>query len=276
MRRIFQFIISHAVFIALCAAALVFQTMQLLQLEKNIYLIAFVFFSTLCSYNFHWMLGSISAQGRLSLSSVIQQRQTVLFSALGLTGLLFFFPLSGISYANVALAFLFTFIYSIPLMPVKQLAFARKAGFLKTVLLAFTWTFVTAYIPWHNGDGALTMEVILIFIRRFLFMLMLCILFDNRDITSDKIQGLHSLATDLSPATMRGLIYFIFSVLFILPFFMKQSGITFAQSLALQLAALATLITYFFSLKKQGYFFYYFLVDGLMLLSALLTTIVSI
>ena len=276
MRRIFQFIISHAVFIALCAAALVFQTMQLLQLEVNVYLLLFIFFSTLCSYNFHWLLGSVAGHGRFSLSSITRQRRTLFFSLIGIVGLLFFIPLSGAGYIDLLLAFLLTFLYSIPLLPFKQLAFTRKAGFLKTVLLAFTWTFVTAYIPWHISDRVLTTEVTLIFIRRFLFMLMLCILFDNRDIASDKIQGLHSLATDLRPVTMRWLIYFIFGLLFILPFFMKQSGITFSQSLALQLSALATLITYFFSLKKQGYFFYYFLVDGLMLLSALLTTMASI
>ena len=117
---------------------------------------------------------------------------------------------------------------------------------------------------------------ILILAKRFLFMLMLCILFDNRDITVDKVHGLHSLATDLSPKTMQWLIYIVFALLFALNFFLGSYGVTGRQVAALQLSAAATLMVYFLSKKKQGYFFYYFIVDGMMLLMVLLTTIASI
>jgi 4-hydroxybenzoate polyprenyltransferase len=277
MRHIFYLIISHAVFIAICAASLVFQTEQLLGYEINLSLILFVFFSTLCSYNFHWLIGSISENSRLSMAVLSKKKSNVFFGLFGFAGLAIFFTNSGVSYLDAFVAGLFTLLYSIPLLPVKQLAFTKKAGFLKTVLLAFTWTYVTAYIPSHHYEGeSLSISAYYLFARRFLFMLMLCILFDNRDKATDKIKGLHSLATDLSASTMKWLIYILFAMLFILPFLMEQYGITARQSVALQLTAMATLVTYFFSLKKQGYFFYYFLVDGLMLLSALLTTIASI
>ena len=61
--------------------------------------------------------------------------------------------------------------------------------------------------------------------RRFLFMLMLCIIFDNRDIAVDKIRGLRSLATDLSVETMRYLIYSIFLILFATILFMASGSI---------------------------------------------------
>ena len=41
-------------------------------------------------------------------------------------------------------------------------------------------------------------------------MLMLCIIFDNRDKAMDKIRGLHSLATVLKPGQMLLLIVGIF------------------------------------------------------------------
>ena len=110
-----------------------------------------------------------------------------------------------------------------------------------------------------------------IFSRRFLFMLMLCIIFDNRDKELDKIRGLRSLATDLKPITLRILIYLIFILLFTSNFFFRNYGITLSQSIALQVSTIALLIVYFFSNKKQGYLFYYFFVDGMMLFSALAT-----
>ena len=55
--RFFNFFIFSSVYIAVCALLMVHQTNQLLHLDYNIreYL-AFVFFSTICSYNFHWYL----------------------------------------------------------------------------------------------------------------------------------------------------------------------------------------------------------------------------
>lgn len=195
----------------------------------------------------------------------------------GLVGAIMVFNRSGISHVNMFMAFLLTLLYSVPLMPFKHLHFTRKAGFLKTVLLAFTWAFVTAYIPLAEYSVQFSTAGLLIFAKRFLFMLMLCILFDNRDVKVDKIMGLHSLATDLKPVVLKRLIYLVFALLFILNFFIGQyGGVDSRQVFALQLAALITLLVYYFSLKQQGYFFYYFVVDGMMILMTALTSIASI
>ena len=80
---------------------------------------------------------------------------------------------------------------------------------LKTVLLAFTWAYVTVFIPLHKSYLFLRHSELFVFNRRFLFMVMLCIIFDNRDKAVDKIRGLHSLATVLKPAHLRIFIYLI-------------------------------------------------------------------
>jgi hypothetical protein len=262
--------------VAICAASLVFQTMQLVHLPINFYLIAFVFFATLCSYNFHYLLGYLSAGGKISISFLYNKYTALLFLMAGGIGILLFFSAAHIRFLNVVIAFLLTFLYSLPLLPVKQLAVARKAGFLKTLLLAFTWMFVTAYLPLSQNNAAFTMAGILLMAKRFLFMLMLCILFDNRDVKVDKIRGLSSLATDLSKNAMQLLIVIIFLLLFTINFLLGHHGITLRQVLALQLAAFINVIIYLLSKRKQGYFFYYFVVDGMMVLMTLLTTIASI
>lgn len=111
---------------------------------------------------------------------------------------------------------------------------------------------------------------------RFLFMLLLCILFDSRDMAVDKIRGLRSLATVLKPGQLNKLVMIIFGVMFSSVFFYKDYSITYHQSVALQVSALALLTVYFYAAKKQTYLFYYFMVDGLMLFSALATTIAGI
>ncbi|MFZ1453462.1 MAG: hypothetical protein WAT20_12225, partial [Ferruginibacter sp.] len=176
----------------------------------------------------------------------------------------------------VITAVVLTIIYAVPLLPFPDLKFTRKAGVLKTILLAFTWTYVTVIIPLEKDYGLLNSTDIFIITRRFLFMLMLCIIFDNRDKEMDKIRGLRSLATDLQPLMLRILIYLIFVLLFISNFFFRNYGITLPQSIALQVSTLALLAVYFYSNKKRSYLFYYFFVDGMMLFSALATYIASV
>ncbi len=276
LKRFLHFIISHAIWVAICAASLVFQTTQLLQLPADWYLITFVFCATLCSYNFHYILAGGMADKKLSIDLLYKRPLAVYILLAGIAGALVTFYNTGISFINVMTAALLTFFYSIPLLPFKQVAFTRKAGFLKTLLLAFTWMFVTAYLPLAQHGLQFTTPGILILAKRFLFMVMLCIIFDNRDVAVDKVHGLHSLATDLPSKIMRALISTVFILLFTLNFFIGKNGIPAKQVLALQVSALATLGVYFYSRQKRGYFFYYFIVDGMMVLMVLLTSIASI
>lgn len=272
-----HFILSHSIFVAICAVGLSFQTGQLLHIDISFYLYGFIFFATLCSYNFYWILSRYAFTGDESLSVFLKKEITgislLLISAIGFTVCLF---QSSVQAAHVAAAVSLTVLYSIPLLPVKSLHFTRKAGVLKTLLLAFTWAYVTAFIPLQKDWALLNGADVFILTRRFLFMLMLCIIFDNRDKTVDKIRGLHSLATVLKPNQLLLVIAFVFIVLFGTNFLSVSYGISLNQSIALQTSTLALLVVYFFSTRRQGYLFYYFIVDGLMLFSALATFIAGI
>jgi len=272
-----QFILSHSIFVAFCAVGLAYQTVLLLHLSASIYLYGFIFFATLCSYNFYWLLSKYSFRHDIPLADFFRKEaDEIILLTLSGVGLVFcFFHVHLSIYVIIAAAAL-TGLYAVPLLPVSFLKFTRKAGVLKTTLLAFTWSYVTAFIPLQKESFLPTDIEFFILTRRFLFMLMLCIIFDNRDIAVDKIRGLRSLATDLGARTMRYLIYSIFIILFATNFLFRFYGISVAQSIALQISTIALLITYYYSTKKQGYLFYYFLVDGMMLFSAAATFVASI
>ncbi len=271
-----HFILSHSIFIAVCAVAMAFQTSLLLKLPLSIYGYGFIFFATLCSYNFYWIISKASFTGTFSLSALLKKEIkgiSILFlSAIGVIFCLYLHPLPA---EFIITAFLLTCLYALPLLPFRVLYFIRRAGVLKTFLLAFTWAYVTVFMPLQKTYALLDSADMFVFTRRFLFMLMLCIIFDNRDKAVDKIRGLHSLATDLRPQHLKMLIYLIFIVLFGTNFLFSFYGISFSQSIALHISTLALLAVYFLSIKKQGYLFYYFFVDGMMLFSALATYIAT-
>ncbi len=272
-----HFILSHSIFIAVCAVALTFQTALLLKIHIDLFVYSFIFFATLCSYNFYWILCKLSFTSQKNIPDLLRKETTgFLLLIISSIGMFFCFLKSSIPLHFVITAVLLTVLYAIPLLPVPFLKFTRRAGVLKTVLLAFTWAYVTVIIPLQKDYSLLDGADFFIISRRFLFMLMLCIIFDNRDKELDKIRGLRSLATDLKPLTLRILIYLIFVLLFTSNFFFRNYGITLSQSIALQVSTVALLAVYFYSNKKQGYLFYYFFVDGMMLFSALATYIAGI
>jgi 4-hydroxybenzoate polyprenyltransferase len=274
--KLLHFILSHSIFIAICAVALCFQTALLLHINLSFYLYSFVFFSTICSYNFYWLLSGYSFTGQ-SLYLFLKRHYTnVVVFTLAATGLLISLLKIPALVPVISIGLLLTLLYAAPLLPFKIFHFTRKAGLLKTFLLAFTWAFVTVYIPYQQAQTGNVVALVMLFNNRFIFMLMLCIIFDARDTNIDKIRGLQSLTTILKPTTVR----YIMAALFVAYI---TNGIVFrvyfnlpVQILPLLVTGAATALIYFLSQKKQGYFFYYFLVDGLMLFSAMMAYAASI
>ncbi len=274
--RWLQFILSHSIFIAICAVALCFQTAVLLHINLTGYLYAFIFFSTISSYNFYWLLSGYSFSGQPVKLFLQQYYSNAIVLAAGSIGLLYTtFHVTDLL-PVIGLGMVLTVLYTIPLLPFKIFRLARKAGLLKTFLLAFTWSYVTVYIPYSQTPTGNFITLVMLFNNRFLFMLMLCIIFDARDTKVDKIRGLQSLTTIIKPSTVQYIMFGIFAAYIINGIVLRIYYDEMMQIIALLVTGVVTAVVYFFSLKKQGYFFYYFLVDGLMLFSALATYVASI
>ena len=272
-----QFILSHSIFISFCAAALCFQTFQLLHIKPDYFIYGLIFFSTLCSYNFYWLISKyyftkINTDLYDFILRNISNIVVFLIAAIGLFFCLYSIP---VELPVILVAVFLTLLYSMPLWPIKKLAFTRKAGFLKTIILAFTWTYITIIIPARVADQVSNIAIGLLFIARFLFMLMLCIIFDSRDIHIDKIRSLRSLATEVSRNTLHWIMIVVFVLYIIAGILLRYYFDDNAQVMAFLITGIFTFYIYKMSLSKRGYVFYYFIVDGLMLFSAIATFVAS-
>ncbi len=272
MRRLFHFILSHSIFIAICAAALSFQTGQLIGIAVDGFLLGFIFFAVLVGYNGYWLVSRYSFSGTHTIHTLIEAgRYSFILLVLAFGGMLFCFTQLEWVFSNLVLSGILFALYLLPILPFKELEWIRRIGFMKTVLLAFTWAILTTLVPLQVPIWSMGSLASLIFIGRFFFMLLLCIIFDKRDAAVDKIRGLQSLATAFNPIVLHFLIAFIFLGYCSIHYFIKGYGVGNAQVISLEVIGLVTLLVYVFSLQKRGYFFYYFGVDGLMFFSALLT-----
>lgn len=277
MSRLFHFILSHSIFISFCAAALSLQTLLLLSVNPGAVLLSFIFFATLSGYNAYWIISRFSFNTYISAGAFlgkIKSSLVVIFVALA--GMLYCMGHLHLVMYNVVITFALLSMYALPLLPIRWLHFTRKAGFVKTLLLALAWTMVTTLIPLQVVVTDMNRAEVLLFINRFLFMLMLCIIFDKRDAAMDKIRGLQSLATDIRPTVLNYLIAGITVAYILVSILLGKEGVNGLQVASLLAMALITPFVYILSIKKRGYVFYYFLVDGLMFLSGLLTLLASI
>ncbi len=269
--RALHFILSHSIFIACCAVGLCFQTNILLHIPHNKTLFGFIFFSTLCGYNFYWLLSKFYFSNR-KFNVLFIKKQFTFFLIFIVAAICTFYFILQLPWLLpfIALGLIFTLLYSLPLWPFLFTKKLQHAGFFKTILLSFTWAYVTIFLPVldvYDVNFTLRLYVLLLFASRFFFMLLLCIIFDTRDISIDKINGLHSLATDVSKKKLRIIlisVYFLY-MLSALLFCFYYASVT--QAIAFIFVGIVFWIIYVQSLKNKSYVFYYFCVDGLMLLS---------
>jgi len=145
----FKFFVYSNLFIAICAVLMVSQSYQLLlHTNPDLYLLAFAFFATICSYSFHWYLSSDSAPG--SPRSLWQEQYHyihIILFFIGASGSAVFFFLLLKHWFWLTLSAVPTFLYTAPKIPIKYFRVLRKIALGKTIFLSMVWMYVTTILP---------------------------------------------------------------------------------------------------------------------------------
>ena len=251
---------------------MVHQTNMLLHLQYDFpdyYL--FVFFATLCSYNFHWYLTPDMPQETLRISWTTRNRN--LHLALFVVGLIgagwYFFHFIQHWYWLMG-AVVLTFLYSAPKLKFWPFQHLSKIAIGKTIFLAFVWMYVTTFLPLAIAERQWELPGILFCVSRFFLVYALCIMFDYRDRLYDRAQGIRSMITHFSEKGV-DLIFAISLVIFGLStawFCYLSTGWT--EFILLMIPGIISAWLYPNAKKNFNDYLYYFVIDGLMMLSALL------
>jgi 4-hydroxybenzoate polyprenyltransferase len=254
------------------------QTHQLfLHTAPDLYFLAFVFFSTVCSYSFHWHLSTAPALASHRIEW--QQRnypvQLILF-AIGLIGSGIFFFFLARHWSWLLLSAFITFLYSAPKIPHDHFRALRKIAYGKTIFLALVWMYVTTILPVLISDGIWKGDFYLFIISRFFMIYAICILFDYRDREDDKAKGIRSLITYLNEVSIRNLFFFSVLVFLVSTLCLLFYHYSLLTVFIILLPGIITAALYNYARKNFSDMFYYFVLDGLMALSALLTLLIGI
>ena len=183
-KQIFDFYLNASIHVALAVVAFTEITVWQLNLNRDLYLYAFLFTATITAYNFVKFSGIAKFQFR-GLNKRLQQIQIFSFAVIPLM-LCFLFQLNlGLFFLILGLGAL-TFLYAVPLSP-KSKNLRNMSG-LKVFIIALVWTGATVFLPLlSNGFEFSNIELqdICYALLRFLLVLVLIIPFEIRDLGWD-------------------------------------------------------------------------------------------
>ncbi|MDZ7719131.1 MAG: hypothetical protein U5K72_09985 [Balneolaceae bacterium] len=183
IKKLFDFYLNSSIHVALAVTSFTAITMFNLRLPLDADLLYFVLFSTIIGYNITKYTGSHESHEAGTAPSI----NILFFSLICLFPLLYFFttqpwPVIFIS----GLMGLITISYSWPFL--WRRSNLREITGLKIFVIAFVWSMVTVILPVLSDGSHIDRNLIIEFIQRFIFVLVLTLPFDIRDVQFDTYQ----------------------------------------------------------------------------------------
>ena len=277
IKRLSEFLLFGSFFIASCAVAFSMETNIMLGLPFNSFsFYCFIFGATLVQYNLHYLIKTNAVEGSERLVWSLRNKKLhyilFVFGCVLIIYSLFNFQLQHFFILLILGAI--SFLYSFPFLPFTKRKRIKDYGFLKIVTLSLLWTLVTVWLPVSEW----TYDPILywfIFVKRFVFMFILCLLFDIRDIEIDRTETIKTLAVMWGRKKSYLLSYWLLLFFVLLSIFqylyLPQQGFL----IAMLLSSLATYIIIGITKKSNSDFIFLAGIDGMMLLQAILIYLFS-
>jgi len=268
---IIDYLVFGNIYIALCAVLMAHYTFSFFNSPANYTLLFFIFFASISSYSFHSFLPSSAKDYSAKVTWSLQHKKY--FFILLLTGsiasLTLLFYLEQDLKLLLVLA-VFTVLYSSPKIKFDKFSFFKRFGTAKTLYLTIVWTLVTVSLPLSSSNHFNTNEGIILFVNRFLLIYAVCILFDLKDKEFDIQRGIKSIVTILSDKAVHNVL-----IICLILFFISSAAFYIFNYSLISIAILsAPGVVLLFILEKskntKSDYWYSILLDGIMMLSAIL------
>lgn len=282
--KIINTLINSNIYIALAALCLAIETQIQLNCKPQFhpYLIL-IFFATLIEYNFNRFVTLLTYKKSLPTQDFQRRYRKykrfyalITFSVLGFT--------LAVLLANVYVLLTLipiaciTVLYSLPQFKSKWNKLnLRQIPYIKIFLIAFVWSAVTILLPVVKQHTAINQPTIwFMLLERFLFVFAITIPFDIRDMEADKQSNLKTIPLHLGKG--KALAISISS----LGCFMVLTTIHYVVSgqtyilIPLLISAMSTIVFLLVEKLKSTKYYYYGILDGALLLQAVLVIIAGI
>lgn len=248
---------------------------MLLHLPLNTFsFYAFVFGATLAQYNLHYYVKRKAVPGsdRFIWSASHMKVHATFFVIGGLTICISVFFLHTSHIMALFVMCLISLLYSLPILPFKNKKRIKDFGLLKIITLSLLWTLVTVWFPLVESNYPI-ISFQLIFIRRFLFIFVLCLMFDIRDVEVDGQTGINTVPVITGIKKSIQIAYILLVVFVLISLIENMLNPDWKQLASMIISALITAILIAKKGKKHNDLYYLAGIDGMMLVQAFLVAI---
>ena len=261
-KHIFDFYINASIHVALAAYAFTFITLKQLNISYDLEVLNFVFFGSISGYNFVKFFGLAKFHHR-SLANWIRVIQ--IFSIFCFVVMCIFASKLETNTLLIVVAMaVITFFYATPFLP-KELFLdktynLRTISGLKVYVIAFVWTIVTVVLPVANNGYPLSFDVFIISFQRYLFVIVLILPFDIRDLLYDSLR-LSTIPQKIGIKKTKYLGFLLLIINILLEFFKDELDIR--RVMIFFVIILIAFLFILFSSKDRGRNYSAFWVEGL-------------
>lgn len=269
IKRFFDFYLNSSIHVALGVFALSWVTLLEFNLHADKVFLGFVFFASITGYNFVKYFGLAKFHHR---SLAVWLRSIQIFSFCCFVAMIvFFLKLNHNTWWYIIVMALITFLYAIPFYSREKVFDAhnnlRDIGGLKVYIIAFVWAIVTVVLPLINEGYSLDFDVLITSIQRFVFVLVLMLPFEIRDLQYDSLK-LATIPQKIGIKKTKQLGSIGLFVFCLLEFFKDNLRIGFLTISFV--IALVTLMFVLFSKEQQSKYYSAFWVESIPVLWLLL------
>jgi len=262
IRQLLNFYINSSIHVALAAYALTWVTLIQFDINYDENSLYFVFFASITGYNFVKYFGVAKFHHR-SLAGWLKAIQ--IFSLIAFIAMCYYaFKLETNTLILIAVLGLITFLYAIPLIPKKifidDQKNLRQISGLKIYVIALVWTFTTILLPLVNNDVAIDYDVVITSLQRFLFVLVLMLPFEIRDLNYDSLK-LATIPQRIGVKKTKIIGVLLLMVFFMLDYFKDE--LTGNSILSTLMIMFVTLLSVVCSNKNQSKYYSAFWVESL-------------
>jgi hypothetical protein len=262
LKQLFGFYINSSIHVALSVFSLTWITLLEYSIPYDEALLFFVFFASISGYNFVKYFGIAKFHHR-SLADWLKAIQVFSF-------LCFIFMCYYALQLHINTLFfivglgLVTFFYAIPFLP-KHLFLdsknnLRNIGGLKVYLIALVWAGVTVFLPIINNDYTVNADVVITGIQRFVFIVVLMLPFEIRDLMYDSLK-LATIPQKIGVKQTKIIGVVLLGLFLLLEFF--KEGTTVESLLVSIVISVVIGLFLLYSKKEQGKYYSSFWVEGL-------------
>lgn len=178
MKKLFDFYIHSSIHVGLAITALALATYYFFEIPVNIWVIVFVFFSSVVGYNYT-KYPKILFQKKIPNEVKLIQILTVISIFLSSW---FVFELQFKSQILIVVIGILTLLYALSIFNRKNI---RSISGIKIYVVAVCWVGITLLLPIFEADYPINSDVIVKCFQRFLLVIILILIFEIIDLKED-------------------------------------------------------------------------------------------